>query len=290
MKQIFYSKTEARLRAGWRIVVFSSVALVAIALFGYFTASGYLMTVFLAVLMLSLIWLASRYIDKRPFKEFGLSLTGSWIRDFTAGILIAAIAMSIIYGILLWMGWVTMVEPGEESSSALISGLFPILFLMICVSIWEEVYFRGYLILNLKEGLHSKRIGNTIAVLAAVTVSSLLFGLGHLNNPGASAISTLNLVVAGMVLAYPFIVTGSLALPVGIHLSWNFCQGAVFGMPVSGNEFEYSIISSYLTGPEAFTGGSFGPEAGAAGLLGLMVLVTLTEIYLTQVQKQNSMV
>ena len=290
MNQIFYSKTESRLRAGWRIAIFSSVALVAVALFNLLSPTAYSTTVFLAVLMMALLWLASRFIDKRPFTEFGFNLSGRWFRDFAAGILIAAIAMSIIYGILLWMGWVLVTDAPEGSTQEVLTALLPALLLMTCVSIWEEAYFRGYLILNIKEGVHSRRIGNSTAVLVAVVASSLLFGMGHLNNPGATGISTLNLVVAGMVLAYPFIVTGNLALPVGIHLSWNFCQGAIFGMPVSGNEFEYSMINSHLTGPEAFTGGSFGPEAGASGLLGLMILVTLTEIYLSRFKKQDGII
>ena len=60
---------------------------------------------------------------------------------------------------------------------------------------------------------------------------------------------------------------------------------AVYGLPVSGNQFEEMFMVVNTTGPEVFTGGSFGPEAGAAGLLGLMILLTLNEIYCTLINK-----
>ena len=286
MKKIFYSKDEARLRAGWRILVFTSIVLVAIAAIGTITESRYVITAFLAVLMFLMLIFSAKFIDRRPFSEYGLKFSANWWRDCFAGILIAAIAIAIVYGILLYMDWVTTTGNHQVGSSEVLKGLLLMAFLMICVSVWEEIYFRAYLILNIKEGFHSRKIDKSVAVLIAVVVSSVLFGMGHITNPGATGVSTLNLVVAGMVLAYPYVVTGSLALPVGIHLSWNYFQGAVFGLPVSGMEFNQTILYSDLTGPEAFTGGAFGPEAGAAGLFGLMVLVTLSEIYMTRFYKK----
>ncbi len=286
MKKIFYSKDEGRLRAGIRILVFTSIVLVAIAVIGTFAESRVVFTAFLAGLMLLMIKFSSKFLDRRPYREYGMKLSPNWWRDFFAGIVIAALAITIIYGILVYMGWVTTTGNHKAGSSEVLKGLFLMAFLMICVSLWEEIYFRGYLIPNIKEGFHSRKIDKSVAMLIAVLISSVLFGFGHITNPGATGVSTLNLIVAGMVLAYPYVVTGSLALPVGIHLSWNYFQGAIYGLPVSGMEFSQTILFSDLTGPEAFTGGAFGPEAGAAGLFGLMVLVTLSEIYMTRFYKK----
>jgi len=46
-------------------------------------------------------------------------------------------------------------------------------------------------------------------------------------------LSGLGLFVSGF--ASAFLVTGTLALPVSRHASWNLTQGAVFGHPVSGD-------------------------------------------------------
>jgi hypothetical protein len=52
----------------------------------------------------------------------------------------------------------------------------------------------------------------------------------------------------------------------GIHLGWNFFEGPVFGTQLSGHALP-GFFSSVLTGPVAWTGGSFGPEAGLACIL-----------------------
>jgi uncharacterized protein len=165
-------------------------------------------------------------------------------------------------------------------------GLVYTFALMAAVSIWEETYFRSYLITNLKEGLFGNWIGKSGAMLLAVLISSLFFGVLHFWNPNSSWISTLNISIAGMVFAYPYIATRSIAIPIGMHLSWNYFQGAVFGLPVSGTQFEHMMMIVNVTGPEAFTGGSFGPEAGASGLFGLMLLITFNEIYITLFYKK----
>lgn len=291
IKNIFYSNEESRLRLVWRILLTTSVAITC-TVFIYLLLSLIISDVnlasqtALAISVLFSIWLAARFIDKRPFSDFGLSLSLQWGKDCLAGCAIAALAMGIIFAILFGMDWVVITEISSSANQSLIGGLIVVFITMVGVSVWEEAYFRSYLIPNLKESLNTSYITSNNATLGAVIISSVLFGLGHSANPSASAISTLNIFIAGLVLAYPYILTGSLALSVGIHLAWNYFQGAVFGLYVSGTALDHSIIHSTVTGPEAFTGGDFGPEAGAAGLLGLMILVTLTEVYVTLFRKK----
>lgn len=211
-----------------------------------------------------------------------MKLNRKWLIDFAAGNLMAAAAMGVIVLISLSMGWMAIHDVRYNFLDfAFTYSMGFTLTVMIGVSVWEETYFRGYLITNLKEGFRNRAISRSGAVVAAVLVSSLIFGLLHAGNPNASWISTLNISIAGLVFAYPYIVTKSLAIPVGMHLSWNYFQGAVFGLPVSGSQFDQMLMVTEITGPETFTGGTFGLEAGAAGLFGLMVLLTLNEVYIT---------
>jgi uncharacterized protein len=282
MKALFYNKFENRLRAGWRILIISSFLLAAIVIFSFLSGSGAAFAFPLSIAVLLLLWFASKKLDKRPFSEYGFAFSKTWFRDFAAGNIMAGAAMSVIVLIKLSMDWMVIDDVQFNFMNAgFIGGLLYILVLMLAVSIWEEAYFRSYLITNFKEGIHFKWLGNSAPVLIAVVLSSLIFGLLHAGNPNASWISTLNISIAGMVFAYPYIITKSIAIPIGMHLSWNYFQGAVFGLPVSGNQFDQIFMVVSVTGPEVFTGGSFGPEAGAAGLLGLMVLLTLNEVYIT---------
>jgi uncharacterized protein len=287
MKMIFYNRHENRLRMLWRVIIVTTILMAAIVLFSYISTTGYGFTIPLAVTMMLLLWFASKKVDKRPYSDYGFEFTGTWFRDFAAGNLMAALAMAAIVSISLGMDWMVIESFRISSISAsFISGLSYILVVMIAVSIWEEAYFRSYLISNFTEGFQGRWMNKGGATLIAVLLSSMVFGLLHFGNPNASWVSTLNITIAGMVFAYPYIVTKSIAIPVGMHLSWNYFQGAVFGLPVSGNQFDQMLMVVDVTGPEVFTGGSFGPEAGAAGLLGLMILLTLNEVFITRFYKK----
>jgi hypothetical protein len=108
----------------------------------------------------------------------------------------------------------------------------------------------------------------------------LLFGLVHLGNPHASAISTASLMLAGVFLGLGLVLTGRLAIPIGVHITWNLFQGSVFGFPVSGTELsQTTVIAITQAGPGLWTGGRFGPEAGLVGVLALLVGSGLTLVW-----------
>jgi CAAX protease family protein len=220
------------------------------------------------------VWLAGRFLDRRRFVDFGFQLDGRWWLNFLFGMTLGALLMTTIFLVELGLGWVTVagaletVEPGARFALAILlpAGIF------VCVGVYEETLFRGYQLRNAAEGLNYPAFGPRGAVLLAWMLSSILFGALHAANPNASVVSTLNIAMAGLMLGFGYVLTGELAIPIGLHIAWNFFQGSVFGFPVSGlRPVSATFLSTEQGGPALWTGGPFGPEAGLLGLAAMIV-------------------
>jgi hypothetical protein len=141
------------------------------------------------------------------------------------------------------------------------------LSLFLAVGIGEECVLRGYLLSNLAQGLNGTPVGSQAAIWVAWAVSSAIFGLLHQANPNATLWSSTCLAVAGLMLGLGYVLTGELAISIGLHISWNLFLGTLLGFPVSGITFPGgTLIAVTQGGPTLWTGGRFGPEAGLVGL------------------------
>jgi CAAX protease family protein len=148
----------------------------------------------------------------------------------------------------------------------------PMLAAAIVAAVGEELAFRGALFRLLEE-----RLGTG----AALAASAAVFGLLHALNPGATILSTTAIALeAGVLLGAAYALTRNLWLPIGLHLGWNFTEGGIFGVAVSGGSAGTGIFSVSLSGPTLLTGGKFGPEASlvavAVCLAAAIVLLVLT--------------
>jgi len=293
---IFVNKKEQRLRAGWRILVqFIMMFLISgLVLFGtqYLWRSSLSLAVafpsFVGILIS--VWLAARFLDKRPFFDFGLKFNSQWGIEFIIGSAIGTIAMGSIFLVEWSENWIAIQGFGWQHTQGMSFGwtLATAFLAMLMVGFHEELFSRGYQVLNLTEGLSYPRLGSSGPVIIAVLTTSSLFGLMHLGNPNASVISTFNIVLAGIALAIPYILTGSLALSIGIHFSWNFMQGGICGFPVSGMNFQASVVKISQRGTNLWTGGAFGPEAGLMGIMGITIIIVLSYVYIKVTREKVS--
>lgn len=314
---LFYSKNENRLRALWRIVLYGFVfmlgsafisVIAAAAGFLFATASGSLTQEMLASAenavevainltmssplvffinsagSLIFIWLLTaifaKWIDRRKMADFGLTLSGRWWKDFVFGLLLGGLLMTGIFLIEWQLGWLEINSFLQSPSNTPFILAFILMFLsFIAVGIYEELLVRGYQLRNIAEGLNLPNFSPKTALMLSYILTSAWFSFLHLLNPNSSLASVLNLIISGFLLGLGMVLTGRLALPIGLHISWNFFQGTIFGFPVSGLNTGTSVIAVTDTGPALWTGGQFGPEAGLIGLAAMVVGIVLIILY-----------
>lgn len=282
---LFINFNQRRLRAGWRIliqfVLFIFLMISAGLAFWFLNLDDEITLFFGAglqqLVMLISVMAAGFLIDRRQLTSFGFArkvwLDRLWLFDLAIGFSLGAIAMIWIFGTEYLLGWITVKRVGLTVDIPLRNFLthqIAFLLLLILVGISEELFSRGYHLKNMSEGF--RRLGNVPAVILAVLISSAIFGLLHAANDNATWTSNVGVALAGIMLGTARVTTGSLAAPIGLHISWNLFQGPVLGFPVSGNGFRDSWIELVQGGDPVWTGGPFGPEAGLIGCLATIAL------------------
>lgn len=228
---------------------------------------------------LGALWIAGRFFDRRNLADYGFHFNRAWWIDFGFGLGLGVLLMGLIFVVELAAGWVKIT--GYFYSPFLPFGVaiaFGILH-YIEVGINEEILSRGYHLRNLAEGLRLGPISPRAALLIAYIISSSMFGVFHLGNENASWIAAFNIAIAGLLLGMVYLFTGELAAPIGLHITWNLFQGMIFGFPVSGYASQTTLITIQQSGPQFWTGGDFGPEAGMIGLLAMALGLGITYLW-----------
>lgn len=305
--QLFFEERERRPRAVWRllaqVVIFQAATFFFLAPLAaiWFVASSpqtpsgdsvAALTQSPAILLFSSIsslgaillslWLTSRFLDRRPLRDFGFHLDGGWWLDLAFGLALGAMLMTGIFLVEISLGWVRVegtFESGLPGTPFWIALALPVA-IFLCIGVYEEMFSRGYQLLNMAEGFNYPFLGPRGAIVAAWVLSSSIFGVLHLGNPNATPLSAFNITLAGLLLGTGYVLTGELAIPIGLHITWNFFQGNVFGFPVSGLEsIGATFILTEQAGPDLWTGGPFGPEAGLMEPITVLIGITLTTLW-----------
>ena len=295
MEKFIYNSSH-RIRIIWRFLSFFILTfainiplqLLAGNLFDGSLIMGYVSGASFVVSILISLFVQIKFLEKSSFRKYGLKLDSRWFSEFGIGLLIPVIQLSLFFGLMYCSGALEITDflTVNSAQHSFASGLFSELFNQIIASVSEEIIHRAFLFYIAFEAF--KRAGQSLAKSAifACTASSVLFGFGHISNDGASILSTANLMVSGIVLCLPFLITGRLGMSIGSHFSWNFVQGVVLGLENSGYPPKVSIIQSSLA-DNLFTGGAFGPE-GSLLLVGLEFLAVLMIIYWKKIKGYTS--
>lgn len=285
--RLIYNHDEQRIRGLLRLVIISSIILgvywfAAAACqsipndYIYYTCNEILT----CLLSIFVFVTAFRIIDKRRFEPIGLIVNKKWFNTLIVGVLIGFFIITINYTILYILGYISIDElfysDGTFNFFVELAGR-ALGFFAVAVS--EELFVRGYLLINIAETLKIKNISYNTSIIISLTLTSILFGILHYFNANATIISSLNLMFIGFLFGYAFVASGSLALPIGIHFAWNFTQAQIFGLNVSGFPPLVSIFRSSLSGNTNITGGNFGPEGGIIIIISVFVGLFLVNLF-----------
>jgi membrane protease YdiL (CAAX protease family) len=228
------------------------------------TAHGLAQFLMRAVPALLAYLLLVRFVERRAITELA---PRKLLPDGALGTAAGLLLFSAVVGALYLFGsyHVTGTNPNADWVSAL-------LMVGLGAGIGEEIMFRGVLFRIVEEGM---------GTWAALIVSALFFGAVHLGNPGATLWSSAAIAIeAGLLFGMLYHVTRSLPLCMGLHAAWNFTQGTIYGIPVSGTSADGWLVST-RSGPDWLSGGVFGAEASVVALaIGLLCTLGLLVIAL----------
>lgn len=211
---------------------------------------------------------ASYIILKRSFSNLAFQRHRGWWGDFLFGCLLSTVAMVALFAIFSRGGWLTTQNWRWQtlSSGEWIGVLWNSILVNAYAAIGEEVIFRGYMLSGLKEAW-----GKTIGL----AVMSVIFAAQHLVVSTARQIPIplfiLSLVGPGLLLGWTYLRTGSLWLPIGIHLMWNLVQDDLLNLPGRTDPETIFGIQTQLQGPRWLVGSTYGIETGLLSIVPLVI-------------------
>jgi hypothetical protein len=207
----------------------------------------------LGALLLAAVVLAAysayvRIIERRAVTELSRERA---VREFGIGLGLGALLFAVSIGILAALGAYEVT--GNNGWQTMLA----ILPACILAGVLEEVVIRGVVFRILEQWLGS---------WIALGISAAIFGLLHLLNPGATLLNAAAISIeAGVLLAAAYMLTRRLWLCIGTHIAWNFTQGGIFSIAVSGGSSK-GLLQARMVGPDWLTGGTFGAEASVVAL------------------------
>jgi hypothetical protein len=193
----------------------------------------------------------SASLDGRPLTAYGYRLSRAWWVDVAVGtgigtaLVAATVAVARVAGSLRVTGGVSVPDGGTLASLLAF-------FVAFCgVAFYEEFIYRGAFVTNAVEGLSRRGVGESASTAVALVGSTAAFAAIHA--PAAVVQrGDVGLVVAktfllGGLLGLAYLLTGELALPMGVHLGTNFGLINLFGLSGSADLASVPVLVAVET-------------------------------------------
>jgi membrane protease YdiL (CAAX protease family) len=283
-KKIFKNRF-GHFRAGWRIIICLGMSIATFVPFagllkvwdllspemggsgGSDELASFVNIIYFIGLNISIIvgsWLTLRWIDKRPYALLGLDFNLGAVKDFAKGFLLGFLIFVIIFLALRIAGLIEIEL--SVMNSTLFTGIIKYFIVFTVAAVFEEVINRGYFFQALIEGTRT---------WIAVSIIAVVFIIGHASNPGFAWNNAVFFFIHGALYCILYLLTRSIWVPAGFHLAWNWTQGSLFGMNVSGTVVNDTLFSCETKGPVLLGGGEFGAEGSLMSIIISIVFIML---------------
>lgn len=209
----------------------------------------------LAIAVIYGTYLMTENYENRGWRSLPLTWMPSHL---LIGVLIGVILMCFFVMVTFFLGLI------DFKFSGFTNHFYAGILIYSFVAVAEEVMFRGYVLTYLQDKL---------STINALIVSSLLFGLMHLGNDHVTLVGLTTISLSGFLMGLLTLKSGTISAAIGMHLSWNFVQGSVFGLAVSGHN-DQGIFTPKLLSASYISGGEFGAEGSI-----LMLILSIISIF-----------
>ncbi|RSJ73386.1 CPBP family intramembrane glutamic endopeptidase [Streptococcus cristatus] len=223
--------------------------------------------------MALLVFLWVKFREKRPFSSLGFFKEG-WLKELGRGFLIGAVQFSLVVVLLLVTGTGSL-KFGQVNLQSLI-------FVLAIIPFWilqggtEELVTRGWLF---------PAVSAKSNIFIGILISSVLFGALHLFNPGVTVLSIVNIILDGIFACFLMLKYDNMWVLAGMHGAWNFVQGNIYGIQVSGQGASTSILNySSQSSVDLLSGGAFGAEGS---IFASIVLIGCIAYLYWSLKKEN---
>jgi uncharacterized protein len=287
MNEILFNQF-GRLRSGWRVAIFTFLFIILTTIITgtffavvqvitqsekpdfLYTPYGMMLGSAISLFSATIIgYLCGKFLEGLPFKTLGWVFNRTWVKDFLLGLLLGVFTLSLAIFATFPMNGISLSLNQTGSFQQILHTFLISLAVFFIAAAFEEVLFRGYVLQTLFRA--------NLAWLG-ILITSLPFAFVHLGNPNASIISSINTAIAGIWFGIAYLKTRSLWLAFGIHLGWNWFQGAFYGINVSG--LSHIAPNPLFNGKATenldwLTGGNYGIEGGITCTIALILSTIL---------------
>jgi membrane protease YdiL (CAAX protease family) len=200
-----------------------------------------------------------RSIDRRGWDAIDFTRTTAGRRPLLVGWCLGGVPIGVACAAMLATGLLYFVPSTTDGSW--IGAAIRTTLVLLPAALAEELICRGYLLTVVRDS-----VGDRAAVLS----TSALFGIIHVVNPGATVLSVMVVLLAGIFLATVRLALNSLYAAWMAHFAWNWVIAVLFHAKVSAIEFESPLYKAVTSGPAWLSGGEWGPEGGIIAALGIV--------------------